>query len=58
MDRDLETFLVVLYVIVDDLYQRDIAPRMPACGGPPAQMSAVLIKEKRTQSEATREPFS
>jgi hypothetical protein len=39
MDRDLETFLVALYVIVDDLYQRDIAPCMPACGGPPAQMS-------------------
>jgi hypothetical protein len=39
MDLDLETFLVALYVIVDDLYQSDIQPRMPACGGPPAQMS-------------------
>jgi hypothetical protein len=39
MELDLETFLVALYVIVDDLYQSDIAPRMPACGGPPAQMS-------------------
>src|SRR5215510_5212524 len=39
MELDLETFLVALYVIVDDLYQSDIAPRMPACGGPPAQRS-------------------
>ena len=39
MDLDLETFLVALYVIVDDLYQSHIQPRMPACGGPPAQMS-------------------
>src|SRR2546428_1478284 len=39
MELDLETFLVALYVIVDDLYQSDIEPRMPACGGPPAQMS-------------------
>lgn len=39
MDLDLETFLVALYVIVDALSQRDIAPRMPACGGPPAQRS-------------------
>ncbi len=39
MELDLETFLVALYVIVDDLSQSDIEPRMPACGGPPAQMS-------------------
>jgi hypothetical protein len=39
MNLDLETFLVALYVIVDDLYQSHIAPRMPACGGPAAQMS-------------------
>ena len=39
MDLDLETFLVALYVIVDDLYQSDITPCMPACGGPPAQRS-------------------
>jgi hypothetical protein len=39
MDLDLETFLIALYVIVDDLYQSDIAPRMPACGRPGAQMS-------------------
>ena len=36
---DLETFLTALYVIVDDLYQSHIAPRMPAGGGPTAQMS-------------------
>ena len=35
----LETFLVALYVIVDAVYQRHIAPGMPACGGPPAQRS-------------------
>jgi hypothetical protein len=39
MELDLETFLVALYVIVDDVYQSHIAPCMPACGGPPAQMS-------------------
>jgi hypothetical protein len=39
MDLDLETFLIALYVIVDDLYQRHIAPHMPPCGGPAAQMS-------------------
>jgi hypothetical protein len=39
MELDLETFLLALYVIVDDLYQSHIQPRIPACGGPPAQMS-------------------
>ena len=39
MGLDLETFLIALYVIVDDLYQSDIHPRLPACGGPAAQMS-------------------
>ena len=39
MGLDLDTFLVALYVIVDDLYQSHITPCMPACGGPPAQMS-------------------
>jgi hypothetical protein len=38
MDLDLETFLIALYIIVDDLYQ-SIHPRLPACGGPAAQMS-------------------
>jgi len=37
MELDLETFLVALYVIVDDLYQSHIQPRLPACGGPEAQ---------------------
>jgi hypothetical protein len=39
MELDLETFLVALYVIVDDFDQSDIKPCMPACGGPPAQRS-------------------
>jgi hypothetical protein len=39
MDLDLETFLTALYVIVDDLYQSHIVPRMPTTGGPTAQMS-------------------
>jgi hypothetical protein len=39
MDLDLETFLTALYVIVDDLYQDHIQPKMPASGGSPAQMS-------------------
>jgi hypothetical protein len=39
MDLDLETFLIALYVMVDDFYQSHIRPQMPACGGPPAQMS-------------------
>ena len=36
MDLDLETFFTVLYVIVDDLYQKQVQPQMPASGGPPA----------------------
>ena len=39
MDLNLETFLTALYVIVGDVYQRHIQPKMPACGGPAAQMS-------------------
>jgi hypothetical protein len=39
MELELETFLVALYVIVDDVYQSHLLPSMPACGGPPAQMS-------------------
>jgi len=38
MELDLETFLVALYVIVDDFSQSDIKPCRPAWGGPPAQM--------------------
>jgi hypothetical protein len=43
MELDLETFLVAWYVIVDDVYQSAIKPRMPACGGPPAQMSDAAV---------------
>lgn len=39
-ERDLDTCLVALYVIVDDLYQSPITPCLPPCGGPPARMSA------------------
>ena len=39
MDLDLETFLVALSVIVDDLYQSHLQPRMPSWGGPEVQMS-------------------
>src|SRR5215813_12824559 len=39
MERDLETFLIALYVIVDDCYQGHIQPQRPTCGGPPAQRS-------------------
>jgi hypothetical protein len=39
IELDLETLLTALYVIMDDLYQRDIRPQMPAWGGPPARMS-------------------
>src|SRR5262249_24210528 len=39
MDLNLETFLTALYVIVDDVYQRQIRVQMAPCGGPPALMS-------------------
>jgi hypothetical protein len=39
MELDLETFLTTLYVIVDDLYQRQIRPQLPAHGGPVPQLS-------------------
>jgi hypothetical protein len=39
MELDLETFLTTLYVIVDDLYQRQIRPQMPPHGGPEPQLS-------------------
>jgi hypothetical protein len=39
MDLDLETFLIALYVTVDDFYQSHIRPQMPATGGPLAHMS-------------------
>src|SRR5215475_12004521 len=39
MDLDLATFLLAWYVIVDDLYQSHIEPRLPPGGGPAVQMS-------------------
>ena len=39
MDLDLETFLIALYVMVDDFYQSHIRPQMPASGGPLAHIS-------------------
>src|SRR5215210_2524550 len=39
MDLDLETFLTILYVRVDDLYQQVIAPRLPQGGGPTPALS-------------------
>ncbi len=39
MDLDLETFLTILYVMVDDLYQTHVRPCMPAHGGPAAELS-------------------
>ena len=39
MDLDLETFFTALYVIVDDRYQEQVQPQMPASGGPAAHMS-------------------
>jgi hypothetical protein len=34
MDLDLETFLTTLYVMVDDLFQQHVQPKLPVCGGP------------------------
>jgi hypothetical protein len=39
MELDLETFLTTLYVIVDDLYQREIRPQMPPQGGPAPKLA-------------------
>lgn len=36
MELDLETFLIALYVIVDDRYQSHIQPQMPGGRGMPA----------------------
>ena len=33
MELDLETFLTVLYVITDELYQQFVQPKLPAPGG-------------------------
>ena len=39
MDLDLETFLTILCVRVDDLYQQVIAPQLPRGGGPRPELS-------------------
>ena len=39
MELDLETFLTTLYVMVDDLYQQAVRPKLPAAGGPPPKLS-------------------
>lgn len=39
MELDLETFLTILYVMVDDLYQTQVRPHMPAHGGPAPHLS-------------------
>ena len=39
MDLDLETFLVALYVIVDDFYQSHIHPRLPQLRGLPVLLT-------------------
>ena len=33
MELDLETFLITLYVITDDWYQKVILQQLPTCGG-------------------------
>ena len=39
MELDLDTFLTILYVMVDDMYQTHIRPQMPAHGGPDPHLS-------------------
>src|SRR5262245_62683968 len=39
IEPELEPFLPALHVMVDDIDQSHLRPRMPACGGPPAFMS-------------------
>jgi hypothetical protein len=39
MELDLETFLTTLYVMVDDLYQRHVRPRLPPRRGPLPELS-------------------
>lgn len=38
-EMDLETFLTILYVFVDDWYKEHVLPRKPKRGGPPPKMS-------------------
>jgi hypothetical protein len=51
MELDLETFLITLYVITDDWYQKVILPQLPACGGPAPKLcdSEVLCLALATQ---------
>jgi hypothetical protein len=39
MELDLETFLTTLYVMVDDLYQQHVRPRLPPQRGPLPELS-------------------
>lgn len=39
MELDLETFLTILYVWVDDLYKQVVAPQLPVCGGAGPKLS-------------------
>jgi hypothetical protein len=39
MDLDLETFLITLYVMVDDFFQQHVRPQMPPQGGPPPRLA-------------------
>ncbi len=39
MNLDLETFLTTLYVLTDDLYEKEIRPQMPNAGGPDPKLS-------------------
>jgi len=43
MERNRETFLTALYVIVDDFYQRHLRSQMPTWGGPSVLMSARAV---------------
>jgi len=51
MELDLETFLITLYVMTDDWYQKVIRPQLPACGGPAPKLcdSEVLCLALATQ---------
>ena len=39
MELDLETFLTLLYVITDDLYENVVLPKLPTTGGPEPNLS-------------------
>ena len=44
MDLDLETFLTILYAMVDDLYQTHVRPTMPAGGRPPPDLGIASVR--------------